>query len=125
MGRPILDGAGRIVRWFGVAVKVEEFKQAEEALRRGEEQSSAPWQTRCRTWPGGANGDGYITWYNRRWYEYTGTTREQMEGWGWQSVHDPEVLPQVLERWRASIAAGEPFEMEFPLRGADGRSAGS
>jgi signal transduction histidine kinase/CheY-like chemotaxis protein len=28
--------------------------------------------------------------------------------------------PQVLERWRASIAQGDPFEMVFPLRAADG-----
>src|ERR1700694_4998226 len=67
-----------------------------------------------------ANADGYITWYNRRWYEYTGTTPEQMEGWGWQSVHDPNELSKVLENWQASIATGEPFEMAFPLRGADG-----
>jgi PAS domain S-box-containing protein len=67
-----------------------------------------------------ADADGSIFWYNERWYDYTGTTPEQMEGWGWQSVHDPEVLPKVLERWRASIETGEPFEMEFPLKGADG-----
>jgi PAS domain S-box-containing protein len=67
-----------------------------------------------------ANADGWIFWYNQRWYEYTGTTPEQMEGWGWQSVHDPEELPEVLERWKASIATGEPFDMVFPLRGADG-----
>ncbi len=67
-----------------------------------------------------ANGDGYIVWYNRRWYEYTGTRPDEMEGWGWQSVHDPEHLPQVMERWTNSIATGEPFEMTFPLRGADG-----
>ncbi len=67
-----------------------------------------------------ANADGWITWYNRRWYEYTGTTPEQMEGWGWQSVHDPEVLPDVMERWQVSIATGKPFDMVFPLRGADG-----
>ena len=36
-----------------------------------------------------AQPDGYIYWYNERWYSYTGTTPEQMEGWGWQSVHDP------------------------------------
>ena len=48
-----------------------------------------------------ANADGYITWYNRRCYECTGTTPEQMEGWGWQSVHDPKVLPKVLEQWQA------------------------
>jgi len=67
-----------------------------------------------------ANGDGYIVWYNRLWHEYCGTTPEQMEGWGWQSVHDPVCLPVVLERWTSSIATGEPFEMTFPLRGTDG-----
>ena len=67
-----------------------------------------------------AQPDGYIYWYNERWYSYTGTTPEQMEGWGWQSVHDPAVLPRVLEQWKASIATGQMFDMEFPLRGADG-----
>ncbi len=43
-----------------------------------------------------------------------------MEGWGWQSVHDPHELPMVLELWRASIATGQPFDMVFPLRGANG-----
>ncbi len=68
-----------------------------------------------------ARPDGHIFWYNRRWYDYTGTTPEQMEGWGWQSVHDPDVLPGVLDRWGGSIANGEPFEMVYPLRGADGQ----
>jgi PAS domain S-box-containing protein len=67
-----------------------------------------------------AYGDGYIFWYNRRWYEYTGTEPGQMEGWGWQSVHDPQVLSAVVERWTNSIRTGERFDMEFPLRGADG-----
>ena len=67
-----------------------------------------------------AYDDGYIFWYNRRWYEYTGTTAADMAGWGWQSVHDPGRLPEVLERWTAAIRTGEPFEMVFPLRGTDG-----
>ena len=67
-----------------------------------------------------AQPDGYIYWYNERWYSYTGTTPEQMEGWGWQSVHDPAALPKVLEQWKASLAMGQVFDMEFPLRGADG-----
>ena len=67
-----------------------------------------------------AGGDGFIVWYNRRWYEYTGATAAEMEGWGWQSVHDPIELPRVLSEWRGSIASGEPFEMVFPLRGHDG-----
>ncbi len=67
-----------------------------------------------------ADRDGYIDWYNARWYEYTGTVAADMEGWGWKAVHAPEVLPIVLERWNRSITTGEAFEMTFPLRGHDG-----
>ena len=67
-----------------------------------------------------ARADGYIDWYNQRWYEYTGKTPQEIEGWGWQSVHDPEMLPLVLDRWKESIATGQPFEMTFPLRRKDG-----
>ena len=95
-------------------------RQRLELLRASEQQfrtlaDSIP--TLC--WSAGPNGA--ISWYNQRWYDYTGTRPEQMEGWGWQSVHDPAVLPEVLERWSRSIATGETFEMVFPLRGADGR----
>ena len=94
-------------------------KRAEEAVRANE----AQFRTLANAIPQlcwMANADGAIVWYNERWYQYTGTTPEQMEGWGWQSVHDPEALPDVLERWKASLATGEPFDMIFPLRGADG-----
>jgi PAS domain S-box-containing protein len=67
-----------------------------------------------------ARSDGYLFWYNRRWLDYCGTTQEAMAGWGWQSVHDPAELPRVMAVWADSIATGEPFEMVFPLRGADG-----
>ncbi len=67
-----------------------------------------------------AKPDGYVYWFNKRWYEYTGTTAEDMEGWGWQSVHDPKTLPQVLKRWKEAIEAGRPTEMTFPLKGTDG-----
>ena len=67
-----------------------------------------------------ADADGYIFWYNRRLHEYCGLTPAQLQGWGWQSVHDPESLPDVMARWTSSILTGEPFDMTFPLRGADG-----
>ena len=43
-----------------------------------------------------------------------------MEGWGWQSVHDPKLLPEVLKNWQESIALGQPFEMTFPLKSKTG-----
>lgn len=67
-----------------------------------------------------ARPDGYFLWLNQRWYEYTGAVPEQMEGWGWQSVLDPAVLSEALEKWRTAAATGEPFEMESRMRGRDG-----
>lgn len=67
-----------------------------------------------------ASGDGYIFWYNRRWYEYTGKTADEMVGWGWRSVHHPDTLPAVMTKWTCAIERGEHFEMTFPLRAADG-----
>ncbi|MEO7273988.1 MAG: PAS domain-containing protein [Vicinamibacterales bacterium] len=116
---PLLDDSGNPTRFVAIRNDITERKRAEEVIRDSAEQ----FQTMANSIPAlawVARGDGYIFWYNRRWHEYTGTTADQMEGWGWQRVHDPEVLPRVLERWTASIASGEPFEMEFPLRGADG-----
>ncbi len=67
-----------------------------------------------------ADKDGSIFWYNERWYGYTGTSYAEMHGWKWQSVHHPDMLDKVMERWTTSIATGEPFEMTFPLLGSDG-----
>jgi PAS domain S-box-containing protein len=64
--------------------------------------------------------DGHVDFYNQRWYEFTGTTLGEMVGWGWQRVHDPTILPTVVERWKSALSTGEPFEMEFPLRDANG-----
>jgi PAS domain S-box-containing protein len=128
------DGREQWVRWEiqpwtrlpgeigGIVLFSEDItarKQSEQALHETE----AHFRTLANAipqlcWMAGA--DGWIYWYNDRWYEYTGTIPLQMEGWGWQSVHDPATLPEVMERWQGSIASGEPFEMVFPLRGADG-----
>ncbi len=63
---------------------------------------------------------GWIFWYNQRWYEFTGTTLEQMQGWGWMAVHHPDHVGRVVEQFRESIEKGEDWEDTFPLRGKDG-----
>jgi PAS domain S-box-containing protein len=116
---PIFDVGGAIVGVSKILRDISESKRRQELQRRNEEDLRAMADSIPHlAWM--ADADGNIFWYNQRWYDYTGTTFEQMQGWGWTTVHDPAVLPQVTERWKQSLQAGFPFEMEFPIRGADG-----
>ena len=104
-----------------ILLSIEDVTERKHAVRKMEE-SETQFNTLANNiqnlaWM--ANADGWIFWYNDRWYEYTGTTPEEMKGWGWKSVHDPKQLPAVLERWQHSISTGESFEMTFPLMGTD------
>jgi PAS domain S-box-containing protein len=67
-----------------------------------------------------ADQSGWIYWYNKRWHDYTGTTLEEMQGWGWQKVHHPDHVNRVVERIKRSFESGSPWEDTFPLRGRDG-----
>ena len=114
-----IEGSPGHNRMAGIVQDITDRKLADAALQESE--------LRFRTMANAipqlawiAEPDGCITWYNQRWYDYTGTTFEQMKGWGWQSIHDPGKLPNVLKLWKASLETHEPFEMTFPLRGADG-----
>ncbi|WP_307721619.1 ATP-binding protein, partial [Zemynaea arenosa] len=103
----------------GVVQDIGGRKSAEDSLRQSEEVLRALANSIPQlAWM--ANADGYVVWYNERWYEYTGKSPADMLGWGWQSVHDPDVVPLMMERWRECLRTARPFEMEFPIRGADG-----
>jgi PAS domain S-box-containing protein len=116
---PMRDPAsGKIVQ-LAVTRDVTARKRAEEQLRRSEEELRALANSIPQlAWM--ANPDGHVFWFNRGWYEYTGSTPEQMEASGSNAMHDPAFLPLVVERWTESLRNGTPFEMEFPLRAADG-----
>jgi PAS domain S-box-containing protein len=92
---------------------------AEEALREGEERfrtmanniSQLAWM---------ADEKGSIFWYNQRWFDYTGTTLEEMFGSGWQKVQHPDHVQRVMEKISRCFQSGEVWEDTFPLRGRDG-----
>lgn len=67
-----------------------------------------------------ADKTGWIFWYNKRWYDYTGTVLEDMKGWGWKAVHHPDHIDRVVEIFSGAIERGEPWEDTFPLRSASG-----
>lgn len=68
-----------------------------------------------------ANPDGWIFWYNKQWYEYTGTNLSQMQGWGWKKVHHPDHIERVVKFVKKAWKKGATWELTFPLKGADGK----
>ena len=132
-GYPVKDAAGRVREVVLLSQDVSERVAAQERAREGEtalRELNEELARRAEEFQALADNiptlccmthaDGHVHWLNRRWYDYTGSDPGSLEGWAWQSAHDPDTLPKVLERWQHSLATGEPFEMTFPLKGADG-----
>lgn len=114
------DAEGRVIRGIGVCTDIDDAKRAEAALRASEAQFRSMADSLPQlAWM--ADAKGWIYWYNRRWYEYTGTILEEMEGWGWRRVHHPDHVDRVVARIQRAWDTGESWEDTFPLRGADGQ----
>jgi PAS domain S-box-containing protein len=63
--------------------------------------------------------DGYRTFVNKGWVEYTGMTVEQSLGSGWHAAIHPEDLKRVLDEWEAALASGRPMYYEARYRRAE------
>ena len=116
---PLLDNNGELSVVIVTATDITHQKITEVKIKESEElfrtiSNSIPqlaWMT---------NADGWIYWYNDRWYDYTGTTFNEMEGWGWQAVHHPELVTAVKERFKQAIATQQNWEDTFLLRSKTG-----
>lgn len=118
-GNPRYQSDEKFNGYVGVGFDIHEQRLAEEAIKENEFRfrtlaNSIPqlaWMT---------DAEGWIYWYNQRWYEYTGTRFEDMQGWGWQKVHHPDLIDGVTDRFKSAIASGKDWEDTFLLRGKDG-----
>jgi PAS domain S-box-containing protein len=60
--------------------------------------------------------DGYHDYYNKRWYSFTGMPEGSTDGEAWNGMFHPDDQGRAWERWRHSLATGEPYEIEYRLR---------
>ncbi len=64
--------------------------------------------------------DGFHEYYNKRWYEFTGVPEGSTDGEGWNGMFHADDQERAWKRWRHSLETGEPYEIEYRLRRADG-----
>ena len=116
---PLFDTKGNVYGVMNTAADVTDLNMAIQSVEENEERfSTLANNIQNLAWM--ANGDGWIFWYNQRWFEYTGTTVDEMLGWGWEKVHHPDHVNWVVEFVKEAWNKNEAFELTFPLRGADG-----
>lgn len=116
---PLRNTSGAIVGASKIARDVTARRQSEIAIRRSEEElqslANAIPQLAWAAHPG-----GQVFWFNQGWFEFAGSTYDEMEGWGWESIHHPETVAGFRRSWEEAIASGAPFEIESSLRARNG-----
>lgn len=98
--------------WSAYWLRIQQLRREEKKLRDVVE--TMP------TFAWTALSDGSVDFVNRHWHEYTGLSTERTVGSGWQEAVHPEDLRRHAEKWRVSLATGEPFESEVRYRRAAG-----
>jgi PAS domain S-box-containing protein len=112
---PWFDEHGKLVRWYGLLIDVDDRKRAEDNLRDSERQlrllvETLPVEIWC------ARPDGEMTYINQRLARNAGLDQGNLEAVNkWVHVH-PEDVPAVNRRYARSISTGESFASLLRIR---------
>jgi PAS domain S-box-containing protein len=60
-----------------------------------------------------ARPEGYVDYFNERWYEFTGFARDKFGDMSWEPILHPDDVKPCHEAWYASVRTGEPFRIEY------------
>jgi len=117
--QPLRDHSGRVVRWYGVATDIEDWKRAEKSLRERELNlrmvvDSIPGLV-CTM-----SAAGEFQLFNRQILEYFGKTPEELKSWATSDVVHPDDLSLVIAAFSSSIDTGRAYDIEHRCRRADG-----
>jgi PAS domain S-box-containing protein len=63
---------------------------------------------------------GSATYYNRRFFEYTGMRPDEADAHAWTRVVHPDDLPDTVARRAVTLESAEVFEVEYRFRAHDG-----
>jgi len=116
---PIYDQNGGLIKVLATTTDITLQKISEQSLRQSEDQFRT-FANSIQNLAWIANVDGQRYWYNQRWYDYTGTTFEEMQGLGWGKVHHPDHLEKMIALKKEAWKKDEAFELTFPIRRHDG-----
>jgi PAS domain S-box-containing protein len=119
-GVPARDEGGHIIKWYGTATDVHDLVEAEQKLRESEARFRALAENIPQlAWM--ANASGRITWFNQRWYDFTGADPDEvLRGNLGNSFVHPDHQERVFSSYHAAFSAGVPWQDTFPLRRHDG-----
>ncbi|MFD2718838.1 PAS domain-containing protein [Hymenobacter monticola] len=110
---------GQLLKWYGTNTDVHQLRLLQEQVLA----SQTRFQQLLETLPQMAwtsRPDGSVSYYNKRWYDFTGGTFDELQDWGWERFIHPDDLPGTLRRWQHSLSTGEPFEAEHRWRDLQG-----
>ncbi|MDB4881456.1 MAG: two-component sensor histidine kinase [Gemmatimonadetes bacterium] len=114
---PPLDNWFAVSAYPAVTGGIAVYFQNVTARRRAELQFSTLAETMPQlVWS--TTGEGYHDYYNSRWYEYTGMSRDGSQGWNWKNFLHPDDYERTMEAWAHSLQSGEPYSIEYRFRRA-------